>query len=123
MIPNAELVSRFFDGEYEGVSNSMSIGETEAGGHFIMGYGHAVYAYRPPDDRFGPVVFSGWKGASHATTGHIGLMEDRADVTFDGRPSESDVAHDPDLDVLASISSNDKSYGSNQRSFRSGGDA
>jgi len=118
MITNELLVNRFFDGEYSGTATNMSIGETAAGGHFIMGYGHAIYAYRPPDERFGPVVFTGWKGASHSTNQHIGLMSDKTDNCFGGRPGVSDVEGDPDIEVLSSVAGNDKNYSQPQRSFR-----
>ena len=122
MITNELLVNRFFDGEYSGTASNMSIGETAAGGHFIMGYGHAIYAYSPPDERFDPVVFTGWKGASHSTNQHISLMSDKTGNCFGGRPSVSDVEGDPDIEVLRTISGNDNDYSTSQRSFRSGGD-
>lgn len=122
MMRNADVVERFFDGRTHGVAANMSIGKTDAGGTFLMGYGHAVYAYRPPDGRFDPVLFTGWRGASASTTQHIALCHDRTDIHIDGRPGTSDVSGDPDLDVLRGISSNDKDYSKNQRSFRNGGD-
>ena len=117
MMSNMELVQSFFSGAESGKAANMSIGETDAGGHFIMGYGHAIYAYRPPDGRFKPAVFVGWVGASTSTTQHIGLMKDEDAHALQGRPGTSDVQGDPDLDVLESISSNDKDYSTNQRSF------
>lgn len=113
-----DLVDAFFNGAESGTASNMSIGTTYAGGVYILGYGHAVYAYRPPDGRFDPVVFTGWKGASHSTDQHIGLMDDKAGMNLDGRPGVSDVEHDPDIEVLASISGNDKDYSSSQRSYR-----
>lgn len=117
MISNQELVSRFFNGEFKGTAANMSIGQTAAGGHFIMGYGHAVYAYRPPDDRFDPVVFTGWKGASSSTNQHISLMADETDLHADGRPGTTDVRGDPDKDLVMGIAGNDNDYSTNHRSF------
>lgn len=110
MISQSELVERFYNGETSGNASNMSIGTTYEDGVFVIGYGHAIYAYRPPDDRFGPVVFTGWKGASKSTNQHISLLEGKAEHTSDGRPGESDVAGDPDLDKLKAISGNDKDY-------------
>jgi hypothetical protein len=115
---NQELVDRFFDGAVSGAASRMSIGTTYDGGVYILGYGHAVYAYRPPDGRFGPVVFDGWKGASKTTTQHISLIERHADHSANGRPGVTDVEQDPDLEVLLSISGDDKNYSTSQRSFR-----
>ena len=115
---NQELVDRFFDGAVSGASSRMSIGTTYYDGVYILGYGHAVYAYRPPDDRFGSVVFDGWKGASHTTDQHISLIEPHADHSANGRPDTTDVEQDPDLEVLLAISGGDKDYSSSQRSFR-----
>lgn len=117
MMTNEELVSAFFSGSDSGVASNMSVGTTADGGVFIQGYGHAVYAYRPPDRRFPPVVFTGWKGASHSTNQHISLMVDETDEHAPGRPGTTDVSGDPDKDVLYAISSNDNDYSTSQRSF------
>lgn len=109
-ISNSELVGRFFRGEYNGIAANMEIATTESDGHIILGYRHAVYAYAPPDGRFDPVVFVGWKGASKSTTRHIRMMESKATYTFDGRARKTDVNDDPDLSYLHQIGSDDKDY-------------
>lgn len=118
MVSNQRLVNRFFDGAESGAASRISIGTTYSGGVYILGYGHAVYAYRPPDNRYDPVVFTGWKGASKSTTRHIGMIESVATHTADGRPGVTDVENDPDFEVLFGISGNDKDYSKNQRSHR-----
>lgn len=120
MMTNEEIVSAFFSGADSGVAANMSIGTTADGGTFLMAYGHAVYAYRPPDGRFSPVLFTGWKGASHSTNQHLSLMVDKTKEHAPGRPGTSDVAGDPDKNVLYGISGDDKDYSTSQRSFRTG---
>ena len=107
----SELVNRFYNGAESGVASNMEIAQLNSGATVLKGYGHAVYAYRPPEGRFGVVCFAGWKGASDSTTRHIKMIAQEATHMFDGRPSVSDVTRDPELDVLKGISSNDKDYG------------
>lgn len=106
-----ELVDRFYDGHEHGVASNMEMATTTGGGVAVVGYRHAVYAYRPPDDRFGPVVFVGWKGASSSTNQHIELLRNDDVVELDGRPNKGDIVGDPDLRELSAIESNDKDYG------------
>jgi len=120
MISQSELARRFFDGETSGNASNMTIGATYGDGVFVMGYGHAIYAYRPPDDRYEPVVFTGWYGASRSTTQHISLLEDEGGHHIDARPGETDITGDPDLDRLEAIPSNDKDY-SKPHSYRGPG--
>jgi len=110
MMSQSELVDRFFNEGTSGVASNMEIATAVGGGVVLKGYGHAVYAYRPGDMRFKTVCFTGWKGASSSTNQHIALIEPEAEHCFDGRPSMTDVRHDPDLGVLEGISSNDKDY-------------
>ena len=116
-VSNSQLVNRFFGGVESGTASNMEIATLESGATALVGYGHAVYAYRPPEDRFKPVVFVGWKGASKSTNQHIELCLGGNVVEVDGRPGMTDVAGDPDLDVLKGISSNDRDYSTSQRSF------
>jgi len=111
MYSQKELVRRYFDGAETGVASNMEIAVTVGDGVVIQGYGHAVYAYRPPDGRFGPVCFTGWYGASKSTDQHLGMIEPECEDGLDGRPGMGDVRGDPDFEVLAGISSNDKEYG------------
>lgn len=105
-----DLVTDYFRGAECGVASNLEIALTGTGARVLKGYGHAVYAYTPADERFGTVCFTGWKGASKSTNNHINMIEDKADVCLDGRPSMSDVSHDPSLAMLSQISSNDKDY-------------
>lgn len=110
MYSQTELVRRYFGGVETGTASNLEIAVTGAGARVLKGYGHAVYAYIPADERFGPVCFTGWKGASKSTDKHIALIEDKCEIHIDGRPGMTDVARDPDLDTLRGISSNDKDY-------------
>lgn len=110
MISQEELVDRFYDGKFYGVASNMEISRPTGGGVCVVGYRHAVYAYRPPDDRFKPVVFIGWKGASKSTDLHIELLRKGDRIELDGRPNKGDIIGDPDLKELSTISSDDKDY-------------
>jgi len=105
-----DLVTDYFRGAETGVASNMEIAVNNAGARMIVGYNHAVYAYCPPDERWGPVVFTGWYGASSSTDQHISMIEPHAERGIDARPAKSDLKRDPELGVVMGISSNDKDY-------------
>jgi hypothetical protein len=111
MISQSELADRFYDNCESGVASNMEIATFSGGGVAVVGYAHAVYAYRPPDDRFDPVVFVGWLGASKSTNQHIHLLKRDEAIEIDGRPNKGDIVGDPDLKELSAIDSNDRDYG------------
>ena len=123
MMKRSELVDRFFDGAESGVASNMEIATNDAGARMIVGYNHAVYAYSPPDERWGPVAFTGWYGASRSTDQHMSMIEPKAERCVDGRPSQSDLTRDPELGVVMGLSSNDKDYSKphSRRDRREGG--
>jgi len=120
MISQAKLVERFYAGETNGVASNMSICTTDEDGVGIMGYGHAVYAYRPPDMRFNPVVFVGWYGASSSTNKHINLINRDEAIEATGRPGSTDIQGDPSLEYLTSITGDDKDYSTPHNDRREG---
>lgn len=108
---NRELVNRFLDGADSGTAFNMEITEPTGGGTAIVGYEHAVYAYRPPDDRYKPVVFTGWSDASSSTNQHISLLTGGDVIEVGGRAKKNHVSGDPDIEYLSGISDGDRSYG------------
>lgn len=110
-VSNRELVDRFFDGDSGIKAANMEITEPAGGGTAVVGHCHAVYAYRPPDDRFPPVVFTGWRDASKSTGKHISLLVSDDVVEVKGRAKKHHVRGDPDLEYLSGISDDDTYYG------------
>ncbi len=107
----AELVGRFYDGSDGGVASSMEIAEMPGGGVAVIGYEHAVYAYRPPDGRFKPVVFEDWASASRSSAQHIAKLKRGDYIVAPGAAKKTDVYGDPDLEELMALSGNHKDYG------------
>jgi hypothetical protein len=120
-ITNQDLVDRFHDGEESGVANNMEIAQMPGGGTAVIGYGHAVYAYRPPDDRFGPLVFTGWRDASKTSREHINMLGSREHIAVSGRAKKTDVYGDPDYEVLKEVKDEDKDYSTAHRRYERGG--
>jgi len=110
-VSNYELVKRFFDGDSRAKSANMEITEPAGGGTAVVGYEHAVYAYRPPGERFSTLVFTGWRDASSSTASHISLLTGSDVVEVDGRAKKHHVRGDPDLEYLSGISDDDTFYG------------
>lgn len=50
----------------------MKAKEDDRGGIKLVGYGHALYAYRYPDGHI--IYFKGWRGRSHSTDCHLSKM-------------------------------------------------
>lgn len=109
-VSNQELVDRFHNGEESGVAANMEIAQMPGGGVAVIGYGHAVYAYRPPDERFVPVVFTGWRDASKSSRRHVNLLGAQEHLAANGRAKKTDVHGDPDLEYLMQIKDEDKNY-------------
>ena len=110
MIAQSDLVDRFYDGDETGVASNMELATTVGGGTAVIGYGHAVYAYRPPDGEFEPVVFTGWASASKSSNQHIQLLKRDECIEAQGRAKKSDVSGNPDLDYLMALGSSGKDY-------------
>jgi hypothetical protein len=58
------LGRRFRDGK-TGTASNMKVKEDNEGGLKMVGYGHALYAYRYPDGHI--IYFSDWYGRSQST--------------------------------------------------------
>lgn len=110
-LSNRELVNRFLDGGGSGTACNMEITEPAGGGTAVVGYEHAVYAYRPPDDRYPPVVFTGWADASQSSAQHIALFTGGDVIAMCGRAKKHHVRDDPDVEYLSGISDDDTFYG------------
>ena len=79
MTSQRELARQFYAGAQDGSGSNVAIQQL-AGGTAIVGYGHAVYAYRYPSGNI--VYFHGWQGRSTATNSQLGKMG----LTEDGNP-------------------------------------
>lgn len=77
-----ELARDFFAGEASGSASNVEIQQL-AGGTALVGYGHAVYAYRYYTGHV--VYFHGWQGYSIATNSQLGKMG----FTINGEPVDS----------------------------------
>ena len=110
-VSNSGLVSFFMAGDTGYTSANMEITEPAGGGTAVVGYGHAVYAYRPPDYRYPPVVFTGWADASKSSGQHISLFSGDDVIELSGRAKKHHVRGDPDLEYLSGISDDDTYYG------------
>jgi len=120
MLSNNELVEAFYSGYSSGVANNMSLDEMPGSGIVVIGYGHAIYAYRPPDDRYSPVVFTGWSTASSSSSQHINMLTRDECIELDGAAEETDISGDPDISELSKISGNDEDYGGKENMDRGG---
>lgn len=107
----SDLVLEFFGGADSGTASNMHIAQTDVGDRLLVGYGHAVYTMIAHDDRFSPVCFTGWRGASKSTNSHIAMIEPKAEVNIEARPGLSDVQGGKSLKYLGQLESNDKFYG------------
>lgn len=63
-----ELGRRFRNGE-TGTASNLKVKEDGDGGLKLVGYGHALYAYRYPDGH--TIYFSGWYDRSQTTKCHL----------------------------------------------------
>lgn len=107
---NIDVVDRFYDDGEPCSSANMELSERVGGGKAVIGYGHAAYAYRPPDDRYSPVVFVGWSDASRSTQSHIKMLVRDECTEAQGRAKKTDVDGDPSLEVLMQIDDDDTNY-------------
>lgn len=81
------LGQRFFDGK-TGRASNLKVVEDEYGGLMVVGFGHAVYAYRFPDGT--TLGFLGWynednerkHAGSQATKAQYGALRLRSTVDF-----------------------------------------
>lgn len=67
----SELAEAFFNGAANGEASNVQLQQL-AGGTALVGYGHAVYAFRYPSGHV--VYFHGWQGYSTATNSQLGKM-------------------------------------------------
>jgi hypothetical protein len=111
IVSNEELVNRFYDGYENGKSNNMHIAEYPGGATVVVGFGHAIYAYRRDGADFKPVVFTGWADASRSSARHISLLTSGDCIEAPGRAKSSDVHDSPSLDYLMQIADGDEDYG------------
>lgn len=58
MVSQTQLAEQFRTGETSGAASNVAIQEASDGGTLLVGYGHAVYAYRSPEGRI--TAFEGW---------------------------------------------------------------
>jgi hypothetical protein len=63
-----KLGRRFRNGKTGSASN-VKVEEDRDGGLKMVGYGHALYAYRYPDGY--TIFFEGWNGRSQSTNQHL----------------------------------------------------
>jgi len=109
-VSNHGLVEAFYHGHSNGLANNMEIAEYPEGATAVIGYCHAVYAYRPPEGEYKPVVFTGWSDASPTTGKHISLLTNYDCIEAPGRAKKTDVYDVPTLEYLMEIKDDDTSY-------------
>jgi len=83
------LGRKFRDGDKTGTASNVKIHETDDGGTVLVGYGHAVYAYRSPSGHI--TAYMGWTNRSNtrrqsgsiSTKQQYGQLGLRSDVYVD----------------------------------------
>lgn len=116
-VSDGMLIDGFPDTDETGHSDTLNICRNNGGAMILMGYNHMVLAYRPPDDRFGPVAFKGWRGASAFAHKLVSDICGRYDDVADGAPSWVDVAGDPDRDRIGGITATNDDYNQLHRRY------
>jgi len=87
MISQSELGRRFESGATSGTASNVEIQEAPNGGTVLVGYGHAVYAYRSPGGHI--TVYRGWTNRNN-TRRHSGSMSTKCQYTALGLGSAAD---------------------------------
>lgn len=88
VVSQKRLGRAFRNGETNGKASNVEIRELENGGTVLVGYGHAVYAYRDP---LGNVTaYMGWADQENTRT-HAGTMSTKCQYTALGLRVDSKV--------------------------------
>jgi hypothetical protein len=104
------VIDTFFGGCEVDHADTVNICVNKHGSKLLMGYNHMILAYRPHDDRYGPVAFEGWTDASSFAHSLVHDVCSVAEDTELGAPSWVDFSGDPDRSYLSGITGVEADY-------------